>query len=65
VYETLPGWKEPLDRVEQMDDLPIAAAAYVEFVESQLDVEVSLVSIGAERERVVTPRGLAQVAGLD
>jgi adenylosuccinate synthase len=65
VYETLPGWEEPLDRVEEMDDLPTAAAAYVEFVESQLGVEVSLVSIGAERERVVTPRGLAHVAGHD
>jgi adenylosuccinate synthase len=48
VYETLPGWKEPLD-----DELPSAARAYVERVERELGVSVSLVGTGAERERVV------------
>ena len=48
VYETLPGWEEPLDH-----DLPAAARAYVERVERELGVSVSLVGTGAERERVV------------
>jgi adenylosuccinate synthase len=48
VYETLPGWQEPL-----LDGLPAAARAYVEFVERALGVEISLVGTGAERERVV------------
>jgi adenylosuccinate synthase len=48
VYETLPGWPEPLD-----DELPPAAWAYVERVEGELGVPVSLVGTGAERERVV------------
>jgi adenylosuccinate synthase len=48
VYETLPGWEKPLD-----DELPPAARAYVERVESELGVPVSLVGTGAERERVV------------
>jgi adenylosuccinate synthase len=48
VYETLPGWREPLE-----DGLPPAARAYVELVERELEVEVSLVGTGAERERVV------------
>jgi adenylosuccinate synthase len=65
VYEALPGWEEPLDAVAEMGDLPAAASGYVRFVERELGVEVSLVSIGAERERVVTPRGLAHVAGHD
>jgi adenylosuccinate synthase len=51
VYETLPGWREPL-----ADVLPSAAHAYVEFVERALDVEISLVGTGAERERVVALR---------
>jgi adenylosuccinate synthase len=48
VYEVLPGWDEPLE-----DELPEAARAYVEFVERELDVEISLVGTGAERERVL------------
>jgi adenylosuccinate synthase len=63
VYETLAGWEESLDAVEELDGLPEAARSYVGFVENALGVEVSLVSIGAERQRVVTLRGLASVAG--
>jgi adenylosuccinate synthase len=48
VYETLPGWEEPLG-----DALPPAARAYVELVERELGVSVSWVGTGAERERVV------------
>jgi adenylosuccinate synthase len=48
VYEMLAGWGEPLE-----DTLPDAARHYVEFVEHELDVEVSWVGTGAERERVL------------
>jgi adenylosuccinate synthase len=51
VYETLAGWEEPI-----ADGLPEAARAYVDFVERALDVEISLVGTGAERERVVALR---------
>jgi adenylosuccinate synthase len=48
VYELLEGWSEPLD-----GELPPAARDYVAFVERELEVEVSLVGTGAERESVV------------
>jgi adenylosuccinate synthase len=63
VYEALPGWLVPLDEAASMGDLPTAARAYVAFVEERLGVEVTLISVGAERERVVAPRGLEAVAG--
>jgi adenylosuccinate synthase len=63
VYESLPGWRAPLDGVESLADLPDAARGYVSFVEEWLGVEVSLISVGAERERVVAPHGLASLAG--
>jgi adenylosuccinate synthase len=61
VYETLAGWEDPLDEVEDASGLPEAARRYVAFVEERLEVEVSLISIGAERGRVVAPHGLASV----
>jgi adenylosuccinate synthase len=48
VYETLPGWEEPL-----ATGLPEAARAYVEFVERELDLPVRLVGTGAGREAVL------------
>ena len=62
VYETLRGWGEALDDVVAIDDLPAAARDYVAFVEQELEVEVSLIGTGAERERVLMPRGLEAVA---
>jgi adenylosuccinate synthase len=51
VYESLRGWEQPLDGT-----LPTAARAYVEFIERELDVNISLVGTGASRERVVALR---------
>jgi adenylosuccinate synthase len=62
VYETLPGWAEPLDACAEMDDLPEAALRYVEVVQRELGVEVTLVGTGAERERILSPQGLEAVA---
>jgi adenylosuccinate synthase len=62
VYETLEGWGAPLGGVSSLDELPGAARRYVEFVEEQLEVEVSLVGTGAEREAVLASRGVAAVA---
>jgi adenylosuccinate synthase len=54
VYEVLAGWGEPIDEVGGFEELPDAARRYVEFVERELDVSVTLVGTGAERERVLT-----------
>jgi adenylosuccinate synthase len=63
VYETLPGWEEPLDGVHDLGGLPAAARRYVEFVERTLDVEVCMVGTGPERDRILSARGVAAVAG--
>jgi adenylosuccinate synthase len=54
VYETLPGWNETLDSCSSVEDLPAAAREYVDFVERELGVAVSLVGTGAERESVLS-----------
>ncbi len=56
VYEALPGWLEPLKGVEEPSGLPRAARAYVELVERELEVEVSLIGTGAGRTEVLSHR---------
>jgi adenylosuccinate synthase len=63
VYRTLPGWLEPLDDVDGLDGLPERARSYVAFVAAELDVEVCMVGTGPDRERVLTSRAIASVAG--
>jgi adenylosuccinate synthase len=41
--------------VTELDALPERAASYVDFVERELEVPVSLIGTGAERERVLAP----------
>src|SRR5690349_583377 len=54
VFEVLPGWSEPIDGCASADELPDAARRYVEFVERELDAEVTLVGTGADRASVLT-----------
>jgi adenylosuccinate synthase len=63
VYEILDGWREPLDAVDELAALPAQARRYVEYIETALELEVSMIGTGAERERVITTRGLAGIAG--
>ncbi len=53
VWETLPGWSEPLDEASTLDELPAAARAYVEFVSQALGLPIELVGVGAARDRVL------------
>jgi adenylosuccinate synthase len=62
VYTTMPGWRQPLDGVAELANLPGGARRYVDFIEQELGVEVCLVGTGAERERVLAQRELAEVA---
>jgi adenylosuccinate synthase len=62
VYEALPGWNQPIDAIDDFGDLPEPARRYVEFVERELEVDVTLVGTGAERERVLARSGAAAAA---
>jgi adenylosuccinate synthase len=63
VYETLAGWREPLGGIGEIGELPTAARRYVEYVEAALELEVSMIGTGAERERIITTRKLAGITG--
>jgi adenylosuccinate synthase len=53
VYETAPGWQEPLSGVRRVEDLPDAARRYVEHVEALVGVPVDLVSVGPGRDETI------------
>jgi adenylosuccinate synthase len=53
VYVDLPGWKERLENVRVLDELPATARAYVRFIEEQAGVPVFLVSVGPRRSETI------------
>ncbi|MDW8328458.1 MAG: adenylosuccinate synthase [Candidatus Bipolaricaulota bacterium] len=46
IYERLPGWKEPLQGCQTFSDLPRAAQDYIRFIEDELNLPISLISVG-------------------
>jgi adenylosuccinate synthase len=56
VYETLPGWSEPLNGIRSWDALPAAARSYVKRLEVLTGVPVIAVSVGPDREETILLR---------
>ncbi|HEY5995761.1 MAG TPA: adenylosuccinate synthase [Candidatus Deferrimicrobiaceae bacterium] len=53
VYETVEGWAEDITSAREFGDLPKAAQKYVRMIEELCGVEVSLVSVGPERNQTI------------
>ncbi len=53
VYERLEGWKEDLSNARELGDLPKAAQKYVRRLEELTGVEISLISVGADRNQTI------------
>jgi adenylosuccinate synthase len=56
IYETMAGWTEPIAHVRSLDALPAAARAYVERIAASVEVPLSLVSVGPERDSSIRLR---------
>ena len=53
VYATLPGWKTSTEGITEIDALPAEARSYVEFLSSEIGVEIGLISTGPERGQTI------------
>lgn len=52
VYTTLAGWNVPLKGVSP-DQLPVELIAYIEFLETELQVPITLISTGPDRTQTI------------
>lgn len=52
-YETMPGFSEDITKVRRFDELPDAARAYLERIESFVGVRIGIVSVGPDREQTI------------
>jgi adenylosuccinate synthase len=53
VYDEFPGWKEPINAVRALADLPENARRYVTALEAHAGVPIVLVSVGPERTQTI------------
>jgi adenylosuccinate synthase len=53
VYTELQGWEEIITGKREFEELPDALKRYIEFIEKQTGVPVTLVSVGPDREEII------------
>lgn len=53
-YVNLPGWDEDISNARLWADLPVNAQKYVEFISDLIGIPIKLISVGPDREQIVT-----------
>nr|AAW21300.1 adenylosuccinate synthetase [Borrelia hermsii] len=53
IYKVFKGFKQDIRNISYYDDLPIEAREYIEFIEREVGVQISMLSLGAEREKTI------------
>jgi adenylosuccinate synthase len=53
VYENLPGWKMDIRGINNYNDLPENCRKYIEFIEKELEVPITMISNGPGRNDII------------
>jgi adenylosuccinate synthase len=53
IYKTFKGWACSLEGLKTYNDLPEELSAYIDFLEAELNIKISFISTGPDREAVI------------
>lgn len=53
VYKELPGWKTDLTKLSSIEEIPAELNSYVEYLEQELNVPITIVSVGPDRKQTL------------
>lgn len=53
IYETIPGWNQPVDDVRHVSDFPSGALDYVKRIEELVGIPVGVLSVGPDRAQTI------------
>jgi adenylosuccinate synthase len=59
VYVDLPGWKEDLMKVSEMDHLPATLMQYVDYIEQATGLPITIISVGPDRKQTLMRKEVA------
>jgi adenylosuccinate synthase len=52
-YRTMPGWKADIKGFHKWDELPAELRSYIEFIEKETGVPITIVSVGPDRSATI------------
>ena len=53
IYKEIPGWQTDLTKVTSPDQFPKEFKDYIQFLERELEVPISIVSVGPDRTQTI------------
>jgi len=53
IYKELSVWDEDISNVRNFDDLPNEAIKYIQFIEEQTNVPITMIGVGPKRDQVI------------
>ena len=53
IYKELPGWQKDMTSIKEEKDFPKEFADYIKFIEGELNVPITIVSVGPDREQTI------------
>ncbi len=53
VYKEIPGWKTDLTKLSSIEEIPAELNSYVEYLEQELNVPITIVSVGPDRKQTL------------
>jgi adenylosuccinate synthase len=54
IYKELPGWNCDLTGLENLTDAPKELIDYIHYLETELEVPITVVSVGPDRKQTLT-----------
>ncbi len=63
VYEELDGWKEEVKRSNKISELPLRAQHYLKRIEELIQLKITMVSVGSERNETIEIKNPFQKIG--
>ncbi len=62
IYKDFAGWQQSLDGIRDFEDIPAPLLAYVKFLEDELNLPITFISTGPDREALIS-REASAIAG--
>lgn len=60
VYKELPGWNTDMTSIKSEDEFPEAFKTYIAFLENELQVPITILSVGPDREQTIVRKSFAK-----
>lgn len=59
IYKSFKGWNCSLAGLQTYDDLPAELSAYIDYLEAELNIPISFISTGPDREAIILREAIA------